>query len=126
MEQLLKTAAYHAGLLFEAMALVVILVGCVEAFFGGLRVQFAAVRDPHEMRHVWLRFSRWLVGGLTFLLAADVVHTTVTPTWEDIGQLGAIALIRTWINYFLERDIADLRELQREDRKHDADGRQEP
>jgi uncharacterized membrane protein len=126
MEQMLKLVAYHAGLVLEAMALIVILIGCVEAFVGGLRVQFSTRRDPHEMRVVWLQFSRWLVGGLTFLLAADVVHTTVAPTWEEIGQLGAITAIRTWLNYFLERDIAELRHVDAHDKVQDPAGPKAP
>ena len=126
MEQLLGTAAHYAALLIEAMALTVIAMGCIEGFVFGLRAQFAANRDSHEMRRVWLRFSRWLIAGLTFQLAADLIHTTIAPTWDDIGRLGAIAAIRTFLNYFLERDMGELRELQRDDTRQDAAGRKTP
>ena len=43
--------------------------------------------------------------GLEFELAADIIRTAITPSWTDIGQLGVIALIRTFLNYFLERDV---------------------
>ncbi len=66
----------------------------------------------HERRDVWLRFARWLVVGLTFQLAADIIETSVAPSWDDIGRLAAIALLRTALNYFLERDLAELREEQ--------------
>jgi uncharacterized membrane protein len=39
------------------------------------------------------------------MLAADVVRTVIAPTWMEIGQLAAIALIRTFLNFFLERDL---------------------
>jgi len=55
---------------------------------------------------------RWLAAALTFQLAGDIVHTAVTPTWDDIGRLAAIAVIRTFLTYFLERDIRNLRERQ--------------
>ena len=29
----------------------------------------------------------------------------ITPTWVEIGQLAAIAVIRTFLNYFLEKDV---------------------
>ena len=35
----------------------------------------------------------------------DIIGSIVSPTWEDIGQLGAIAVIRTFLNYFLEQDL---------------------
>ena len=54
---------------------------------------------------VWRRFGTWLLLGLEFELAADIIASVVSPTWEDIGELGAIAVIRTFLNYFLERDL---------------------
>jgi uncharacterized membrane protein len=46
-----------------------------------------------------------LLLGLEFELAADIVRSAISPSWTEIGQLGAIALIRTFLNYFLERDV---------------------
>jgi hypothetical protein len=43
-----------------------------------------------------------------FQLAADIIETSIAPSWEDLGQLGAIAVIRTFLNFFLERDLAEL------------------
>src|SRR5262249_34444347 len=57
------------------------------------------------LRHAWLEFARWLVLGLEFMLAADIVRTVIAPTWQEIGQLAAIAVIRTFLNFFLERDL---------------------
>ena len=54
---------------------------------------------------VWLGFGVWLLLGLEFELAADIIRTAIAPSWADIGQLGAIAVIRTFLNYFLERDV---------------------
>jgi uncharacterized membrane protein len=39
------------------------------------------------------------------MLAADIVRTVIAPTWVDNGQLAAIAVIRTFLNFFLERDL---------------------
>jgi uncharacterized membrane protein len=55
-----------------------------------------------------VRYGRWLVAGLTFQLAADIIGTSVAPSWQEVGQLGAIAVIRTFLNFFLERDLAEL------------------
>ena len=38
-------------------------------------------------------------------LAADIISSVISPSWQDIGELGAIAVIRTFLNYFLERDL---------------------
>jgi uncharacterized membrane protein len=62
--------------------------------------------DGHHERDVWLRLGRWLVAGLTFQLAADVLETAITTSWDEVARLAAVAAIRTFLNYFLERDLA--------------------
>jgi uncharacterized membrane protein len=69
-----------------------------------------ASSDGHTQRDVWLRLGRWLVAGLTFQLAADVLETAVTSSWDEVARLAAIAAIRTFLNYFLERDIDAVQE----------------
>jgi uncharacterized membrane protein len=95
------------------MATLIIVVGTVEAFIDGFRVFFSS-KSSHERRDVWLRYARWLIAGLTFQLAADIIETSIRTSWVSIGQLGAVAVIRTFLNYFLERDLKETRERQRE------------
>ena len=52
-----------------------------------------------------LSLGRSLALALEFLLGADILKTAVAPTWNDIGQLAAIAILRTGLNYFLEREL---------------------
>jgi uncharacterized membrane protein len=52
-----------------------------------------------------LRLGRWLAVALEMLLGADILRTAVAPTWSEIGQLAAIAAIRTALNFFLQREI---------------------
>jgi len=66
----------------------------------------------HKRRQVFLRFGMWLILALEFELAADIVRSAISPSWSDIGQLGAIAAIRTVLNYFLERDIKEFEESE--------------
>ena len=94
------------------LALILIVVGAVEAFFQGLWTMFSSA-DGHHQRDVWLRLGRWLVAGLTFQLAADVLETAVTTSWDEVGRLGAIAAVRTFLNYFLEHDLGEVRNRQR-------------
>jgi uncharacterized membrane protein len=66
------------------------------------------MRETGDMqaRIVWLRYAHILVAGLTFQLAADIVGTTVAPTWEEVGRLASVAGIRTFLSYFLDREVA--------------------
>ena len=67
-----------------------------------------------QPRDIWIRYARWLVAALTFQLAADIVETTIAPSFEDIGRLAAIAAIRTFLNFFLERDLREMRGIEAE------------
>ena len=109
MEELLRRAAGAVSLGLEAMALVVIVIGAVEAALGMIRVVFNRHVTGSGRRAVWLEFSHWLVAALTFQLAADIVQTMVVPGWDDIGRVAAIAVIRTFLTFFLDRDIDTLR-----------------
>ena len=111
----------HAVVIIDVMVLAIIVAGTVEAFVSGLHVMLTS-RAGHERRDVWLRYARWLVAGLTFQLASDIVETSIAPTWDAIGRLGAIAAIRTFLNYFLERDFADIREREEESERRRRPG----
>jgi uncharacterized membrane protein len=105
MEELLQRLSSGVALAVEAAAVLIITVGSIEAFVGLFRVGFG-VRATHGARkRVWRRFGVWLLLGLEFELAADIIRSVISPTWIDIGQLGAIAVIRTFLNYFLEKDL---------------------
>ena len=88
----------------DAIALLAIVVGTVEVAAKAARAVFRPMSDL-ERRDTWLRYARWLVAALTFQLAADIIETSVSTDWQTIGRVGAIAVIRTFLNYFLERDV---------------------
>ena len=87
--------------------MLVVSYGAIQAIVGV--VAGAVNRGASEMqgRQIWLRFATWILLGLEFALAADLVRTAVAPTWDDISKLAVIATIRTMLNYFLAKDIAE-------------------
>jgi uncharacterized membrane protein len=110
MEELLVTVARTTALLMEAAAVIVVAFGGAEAFVALVRLVLKPASTHGVRKAVWRRFGTWLLLGLEFALAADIVGSVVSPTWEDIGQLGAIAVIRTFLNYFLEKDLETTRD----------------
>lgn len=109
MEEVLAVSANYVGFAVEAMAILIIAIGSIKAFIAAIGVFFSSSATHENMRAVWLDYARYLIAGLTFQLAGDIVRTTVAPTWDDIGRLAAIAVIRTFLSYFLERDVEDVR-----------------
>jgi uncharacterized membrane protein len=119
-QALLHGLAEWTVLAVNAIAILVVLAGSLGAFARGVRwcasPAYAARVQP---RGIWLTYARWLVAALTFQLASDIVETTIAPTLEDIGRLAAIAAIRTFLNYFLEKDLREMGE-QRPGRSAEA------
>lgn len=115
LRQWLIAVSEPAIVVIDSIAMLIILVASIRAFAGVVVLAFR--RDGHTSarRQLWLDYGRWLVAGLTFQLAADIIESSIVPTWEAIAQLGAIAVIRTFLDYFLERDLAEVGE-----RQHDA------
>jgi uncharacterized membrane protein len=108
MEDYLVAITGRAVVVINAFALVIIALGTLESFAFCIRM-LVSHPSGHEIRRAWMRYARWLVAGLTYQLSADILETAITPSWDQIGRLGAIAVIRTFLNYFLERDVAEVR-----------------
>ena len=68
-------------------------------------------RRPLDFTSTRLGLARFLALALEFQLGADILSTAVAPSWDQIGKLGAIAVIRTTLNYFLMRELAEAGEM---------------
>jgi uncharacterized membrane protein len=55
-----------------------------------------------------LGLTRSIVLGLEFIIAADVIQTTTEPDYYALGILAALAVIRSFLNYFLNKDLEQL------------------
>ncbi len=114
-EETLRAVVDFLVRLVETAGAVVIAVGAAKAFG---RFVLAAARRHHPDAFVPIRLSlgRFLALGLEFQLAGDVLRTAIAPSFEEIGQLAAIAAIRTALNFFLAREIKEEREQLQRDR----------
>jgi uncharacterized membrane protein len=103
----------YAITLIDGIALLVLVFGSLDALVRTVPLAIGKHSGP-ELRVVWLRYARWLVAGLTFQLAADLIETSITTDWHNIARVGATALIRTFLDYFLDRDVSEIRLRQSE------------
>lgn len=103
-EQFFTSAASELKLVAEISSVIIIGLGITVALYMVLR---AIISKNKITRYLRLRvsFGRFLVVALEFQLAADIIGTAVSPSWEQLAKLGAIALIRTFLSYFLNREI---------------------
>jgi uncharacterized membrane protein len=92
----------------EALGIVTILIGVI---ING-RQAMLLLHHPNDRSYIRVRtrFARALALALEFQLGADILATTVAPSYQSLGQLGAVAVIRTFLNYFLAKEIEELKE----------------
>lgn len=113
MEHYLRSAGELVGLVAEIAGIIIIAVATVRAIAQYV-IQLVKRTEPMPKTRIRLSLGRSLALALEFLLAADIVQTAIAPTWEDIGKLGAIAAIRTGLNFFLAHEIEkEQREVER-------------
>ena len=112
MEDVFKSVTLWLAAGTEAAAALIIGLAVIDAAIRALWQSVPATlhgaedtgsRDRKE--GVRLHLGRWLAVALEFELAADILRTAVAPTWNEIGQLAAIVVLRTVLNYFLQQEI---------------------
>jgi uncharacterized membrane protein len=103
-EALFKTFAADVALGCELLAVLLLALGALETAWILVTHPFRW-SDVRVIKALWLRFATRILLALELTLAADIVRTAIAPTWSELGQLAAIAAIRTLLNLFLERDI---------------------
>jgi uncharacterized membrane protein len=80
-------------------------------------------RPPRNFNDVRIAFARYLALALEFQLAADILSTAIAPSWDQIGKLGAVAVIRTALNFFLMREMRDESSTAANEQRVDARSR---
>ncbi|HSH38096.1 MAG TPA: DUF1622 domain-containing protein [Chthoniobacterales bacterium] len=101
--QWLKLGIETIGALLVAVGVVVAVVQLVQQSIKHTAGDFTSTR---------LILARYLALALEFQLGADILSTAIAPSWEQIGKLGAIAVIRTGLNYFLFLEMKAERKTQ--------------
>ena len=87
----------------ETVGAALVLVGVSVAMLCLIRPLFT----PRPMQFIAIRLilARYLALAIEFQLGADILGTAISPTWDQIGKLGAIAVIRTGLNFFLSAEL---------------------
>jgi len=105
MEDTLRQFAATLALGVEIAAAFLVAIGAVQAFILAVFGAFGRPNPSATRLNAWRRFGTWLILALEFELGSDIIRSAVAPSWNDIGQLAAIAAIRVFLNFFLERDL---------------------
>jgi uncharacterized membrane protein len=104
-EQVAVHMLLRLKLAIELIGAVLIAWGCLVTTID--LIQTARSRQVSTFTGLRLRLGRFLAMGLEFQLAADILATAVSPSWEELGKLAAIAAIRTALNFFLNLELKE-------------------
>lgn len=94
----------HISSFVEILAALVIAVALIQFIVRYLMNVFQANVETINQK-LRIQIGSSLALSLELLLGADILATAIAPTWDDIGKLAAIAVLRTALNYFLEREL---------------------
>ena len=106
-EQVIVNLVLWLKLAVETTGAVIIGLGVFTSVY-----RFARALVPPQFERyneVRLSLARYLALALEFQLGADILSTAIAPSWDQILKLGAIAVIRTGLNYFLMREMREER-----------------
>jgi uncharacterized membrane protein len=112
MEEIAKAITIYISHALEIIAALVIAAGLMQLvikYFNSLPKEKKYLTAGEAM----LKFGSVVAVALEFLLGADVLATAVSPGWDDIGKLAAIATIRTSLNYFLEKELKHINQVKK-------------
>ena len=101
---LIDTVAW-LKLIIEAIGVSFIGLGAIIAI--GIFLRALVSKQPIDFARIRFSLARYLALALEFQLGADILATAVAPGWDAIGKLAAIAVIRTGLNFFLMREMAE-------------------
>ncbi|RYY93638.1 MAG: DUF1622 domain-containing protein [Chitinophagaceae bacterium] len=104
MKELAEQLTHHLSSVVEILAAAVIAVALLKFVLRYCRHLFHR-NEGMSNQAIRIHFGSALTLALELLLAADILATAIAPTWDDIGKLAAIAVLRTALNYFLEREL---------------------
>lgn len=96
----------------DLIGIAIVLWGFVRALFGFLRNEvnrFRAGTGAGCMHHVRIDLGTYILVGIEFMIASDIIQTVVKRQLEDLAFVTALVAIRTAISYFLGREIAEVR-----------------
>ncbi len=96
----------YISLGLNAIGALITVWGIMISFIDFIRKEISRSQDRiGDNEAVRLKLGSYLILALEFFIASDIVKTVVTPSWEGLGILGAIVVIRTVLSYFLTKDL---------------------
>jgi uncharacterized membrane protein len=117
LETILAHLVAIAKFCLETLSVICVILGLFKTLKLALSLNRRRRGGEFPFNQIRLRFGMWLSLALEFQLGADIVGTTVAPSLQALGNLALIAIIRTFLNYFLSKELEAELALEKEQAK---------
>src|SRR5881398_3844225 len=111
MEEIAKQITINVSHAVEILAAVIIGIAVIKILYNYFSLLKSSVSKISK-EEIRVQFGSSVAVSLELLLGADVLATAVAPSWDDIGKLAAIAILRTALNYFLEKELKHMNAMR--------------
>ena len=91
----------------NTLATIISVISLLIVTYGVLVGFFAFLNNIRQLR---ADFGSYLLLGLEFLIASDILKTVVDPTLDELAILGGVVVVRTVLSVFLNKEIKELAE----------------
>jgi len=119
-------ALQYVAWAIAAFGVIIIVVGSTAAFLQLSRAYLDRRIDDMHRRLSVIKIRAGMTSrvifGLDFLIASDIIISTIVPSVEDILRLGGIVVIRTVLTYIISKETQELerREMLEKDHGHES------
>lgn len=95
----------------SVISLIIVVYGAIIAIFDFIKnevMRFTGHYSSTNIRKIRAGFGTYMLLGLEFLIASDILKTVLEPGWNELLILGGIVVLRTVLSFFLNREIKEL------------------
>lgn len=96
------------------IGIIIILIGVMKSLRAYLVLEFSKNKHHIDIDMVRYKLGTYLLLWLEFLVAADILETVFAPSLEKIGILWGIVIIRTILNFFLNKELERIEKKEKE------------
>ncbi len=104
---------YMIAQVLEAVSFTVMIYGALLAILMFIKNELSRFSGKFTLRglsKIRIDFGYYILLGLQFLIAADIIETILKPEMEELIELGGIVVIRILLSYFLTKEINELKD----------------
>ncbi len=99
--------------IISVISLLIVAYGVFVGFIAFLHNEikrFNGTYTVNNIRQLRADFGSYLLLGLEFLIASDILKTVVDPSLDELAILGGVVVVRTILSVFLNKEIKELAE----------------